>query len=186
MSTVIANQISLLAWLVFHVNCHCKPECCSHGWFLFHSFVNVKRQNLHFNCHCKTDFVIRLVGEAIPHQPQKQFLSLVRFRCFNMKLTRELFHINQTLLLSTKLSWCPIKTNQTRLSSTSEFGLSCLLSTNFTVIFDCLVCLVCWQPISPSYLVAWFVLFVINQCHLIIAIQTNTSMLTLMYWSVWR
>ena len=32
-------------------------------------------------------------------------------------------------------------------------GLSCLLATNFTVIFGCLVCLVCYQPISPSYLV---------------------------------
>ena len=105
-----------------------------------------------------------------------------------------------------------------------------------------LVCLVCCQPISPSYLVAWFVLFVINQFHLIITItskrgkqhqcryirnsvgllcrliswkqcqsfmspfpiwrkqysmmddhyhhlsitiQTNTSLLTLMYWPVW-
>ena len=50
------------------------------------------------------------------------------------------------------------------------FGLSCLLSTNFTVIFDYLLCLVCWQPISPSYLIAWFVLFVINQFRLIITI----------------
>ena len=31
------------------------------------------------------------------------------------------------------------------------FGLSCLLSTNPTVIFGCLVCLVCYQPISPNY-----------------------------------
>ena len=29
--------------------------------------------------------------------------------------------------------------------------LSCLLATNFTVIFGCLVCLVCYQPISPNY-----------------------------------
>ena len=66
-----------------------------------------------------------------------------------MRLTKKLFYQGkQTRLLSTKLSWCPIKTNQTRLSSTSEFGLSCLLSTNFTVIFGCLVCLVCCQPIS--------------------------------------
>ena len=89
----------------------------------------------------------------------------------NMRLTKKLFHQGkQTRLLSTKLSWCPIKTNQTRLSSTSEFGLSCSLSTNPTVIFDCLVCLVCCQPIPPSYLVAWSVLFVINQFLLIITI----------------
>ncbi len=31
------------------------------------------------------------------------------------------------------------------------FGLSCLLSTNPAVIFGCLVCLVCYQPISPNY-----------------------------------
>ena len=66
-----------------------------------------------------------------------------------MRLTKKLFYQGkQTRLLSTKLSWCPIKTNQTRLSSTSEFGLSCLLSTNFTVIFGCLGGLVCCQPIS--------------------------------------
>ena len=77
----------------------------------------------------------------------------------NMRLTKKLFYQGkQTRLLSTKLSWCPIKTNQTRLSSTSEFGLSCSLSTNPTVIFDCLVCLVCCQPTQPSYLTAWSVL----------------------------
>ena len=43
----------------------------------------------------------RLVGVKLFHIKQKQSLSLVRFRCSNMKLTRELFHIkqNQTLLL---------------------------------------------------------------------------------------
>ena len=91
-----------------------------------------------------------------------------------MRLTKKLFYQGkQTRLLSTKLSWCPIKTNQTRLSSTSEFGLSCSLSTNPTVIFDCLACLVCCQPIPPSYLVVWSVLFVINQFLLIITIAFN-------------
>ena len=81
-----------------------------------------------------------------------------------MRLTKKLFYQGkQTRLLSTKLSWCPIKTNQTRLSSTSEFGLSCSLSTNPTVIFDCLTCLVRCQPIPPSYLIVWFALFVVNQ-----------------------
>ena len=72
----------------------------------------------------------------------------------NMRLTKKLFYQGK----------------QTRLLSTSEFGLSCSLSTNPTVIFDYLVCLVCCQPIPPSYLVAWSVLFVINQFLLIITI----------------
>ena len=54
--------------------------------------------------------------------------------------------------------------------------------TNSSVIFGCLVCLVCYHqchrhtwllglscllsPMPPSYLVAWFILFVINQVHL--------------------
>ena len=94
----------------------------------------------------------------LPHQPiQISFSSGSVVP--NMRLTKKLFYQGkQTRLLSTKLSWCPIKTNQTRLSSTSEFGLSCSLSTNPTVIFDCLVCLVCCQPTQPSYLTAWSVL----------------------------
>ncbi len=60
----------------------------------------------------------------------------------NMRLTKKLFYQGK----------------QTRLSSASEFGLPCLLSTNPAVIFDCLVCLVCCQPIPPSYLTAWSVL----------------------------
>ena len=42
-------------------------------------------------------------------------------------------------------------------------GLVCI--TNATVILGCLVYLVCHQPSSPSYLVVWFVLFAINQFH---------------------
>merc|ERR1712020_637102 len=69
-------------------------------------------------------------------------------------------------------------------NATVIFGcLVCLVcSTNATVIFGCLVCLVCYHqchrhiwllglscllsPMPPSYLVAWFILFVINQVHL--------------------
>ena len=152
MSTAIANQILI--------------------GFCSISFVTFKDKIFLTEIAIQISLLASLV-KHLPHQPiQISFSSGSVVP--NMRLTKKLFHQGkQTRLLSTRLSWCPIKTNQARLSSTSEFGLSCLLSTNFTVIFDCLVCLVCWQPISPSYLVAWFVLFVINQFHLIITITSK-------------
>ena len=105
----MAKLISLFA-------CHCNPDFAARlvgfscqlplptrlllAWLvLFQSFVNVKRQNLLYNCHWKTDFVIRLVGEALPHQPnQTKTIFLVRLRYSNRRLTRKLFHIRQTKL----------------------------------------------------------------------------------------
>ena len=78
-------------------------------------------------------------------------------------MTRKLFHITNSAVIFGCL-----------------VGLVCI--TNATVIFGCLVCLVCYHqchrhtwllglscllsPMPPSYLVAWFILFVINQVHL--------------------
>ena len=83
---------------------------------------------------------------------------LVRFRCLNVKMTRE-------------FGWYGI-TRWQESYSTSPIPPSYLVVwfvlfviTNATVIFGCLVYLVCHQPSSPSYLVVWFVLFVINQFH---------------------
>ena len=71
-----------------------KPSCYSSLLFrwLFHIAVNINVATQRMGNGNK-------VLHTTPHQPQKQVLSLVRFRCFNMKLTRESFHINQPLML---------------------------------------------------------------------------------------
>ena len=131
-STVLVIQMPWYASLVSHVNCHCH-QYSSTDWSLFHKL-------------CKTN--------------TKSSLLILQYRFRNSPRWWSFLYINQSKYLSRQAllfpTWdwrrsYPIKTNQTRLSSTSEFGLSCLLSTNPTVIFGCLVCLVCYQPISPNY-----------------------------------
>ena len=153
------------------------------------SFVKLKIQNLPY-WYCNTDFVTRLVGEASSTSTNPN-IFLVRLCCSQHETDEEVILsrqtnslvINQTLLMphqdepnslviNQRVWFVLFVVNQSH-RHIWLFGLSCLLSTNFTVIFDCLVCLVCWQPISPSYLVAWFVLFVINQFHLIITITSK-------------
>ena len=149
-STVLVIQMPLYASLVSHVNCHCH-QYSSTDWSLFHKLCKTKN----------TKSSLLILQYRFRNSPrwwsflyinQSKYLSrqALLFPTWDWRGSYSI-KANQTRLLSTKLSWCPIKTNQTRLSSTSEFGLSCLLSTNFTVIFGCLVCLVCCQPISPSY-----------------------------------
>ena len=164
-STVLVIQMPLYASLVFHVNCHCQPDT---DWFLFHKLCNIKRQNLPY-WNCNTDFVTRLVGEAssTSTNPKQSFSSGSVVP--NMRLTKKLFHqgkpnslvINQTLLMPHQDEPNSLVINQRVwfvLFVVNQFhrhiwllGLSCLLATNFTVIFGCLVCLVCYQPISPNY-----------------------------------
>ena len=64
-------------------------------------------------------------------------------------MTRKLFHITN----SSVIFGCLV-------------GLVCI--TNATVILGCLVYLVCHQPSPPSYLVAWFILFVITNATVIL------------------
>ena len=64
-------------------------------------------------------------------------------------MTRKLFHITNSSVIFSCL-----------------VGLVCI--TNATVILGCLVYLVCHQPSPPSYLVAWFILFVITNATVIL------------------
>ena len=64
-------------------------------------------------------------------------------------MTRKLFHITNSSVIFSCL-----------------VGLVCI--TNATVILGCLVYLVGHQPSSPSYLVAWFILFVITNATVIL------------------
>ena len=121
-------------------------RCCSVGYSTMHSI-----SKLHRGWEWKS---------SLTHYPTTTTnkYPLVRFRCINVKMTRE-------------FGWDGI-TRWQESYSTSPIPPSYLVVwfvlfviTNATVIFGCLVYLVCHQPSSPSYLVVWFVLFVINQFH---------------------
>ena len=142
-------------------------RCCSVGYSTMHSF-----SKLHRGWEWKS---------SLTHYPTTTTnkYPLVRFRCINVKMTRE-FGWDGITRWQESYSTSPIppsylvvwlglfvNTNATVIlgrlvylvchqpSSPSYWllGLSCLSSTKFTFIFGCLVCLVCYQPISPSYLV---------------------------------
>ena len=138
-TTAIEKQISLFAWLVklFNINQtkpkqsfssgpvvptgswresystsgRIKPSCYSLLLFhrLFHIAVNVNVETQRMGNGNK-------VLHTIPQQPQ--FLSLVRFRCFNVKMTRE-------------FGWCGI--TRWRESYSTSTQLSCY-QPNFLVI----------------------------------------------------
>ncbi len=92
-------------------------------------------------------------------------------------MTRKLFHITNSSVIFGCLVGFVCITNATVILGclvylvcyhqchhhTWSLGLSCLSSTKFTVILG-LSCLL--PPMPPSYLDAWFILFVINQVHL--------------------
>ena len=139
----------------------------STDWFLFHKLCNIKRQNLPY-WNCNTDFVTRLVGEASSTSTNPN-IFLVRLCCSQHETDEEVIPsrqtnslvINQTLLMphqdepnslviNQRVWFVLFVVNQSH-RHIWLFGLSCLLSTNPTVIFGCLVCLVCYQPISPNY-----------------------------------
>ena len=144
------NTNAIIRLVGFPCQLPLPPDIAQLIGFCSISFVTLKDKIFLTEIAIQISLLASLV-KHLPHQPiQISFSSGSVVP--NMRLTKKLFYQGkQTRLLSTKLSWCPIKTNQTRLSSTSEFGLSCSLSTNPTVIFGCLVCLVCYQPISPNY-----------------------------------
>ena len=97
-----------------HFNCHCKPDfvarlvgfsCqlplqtknCSHGWFLFHSFVILK-DKIFFTTAIAIQISLFAWLVKLFHINQTKTIFLVRLRCSNMRLTRKLFHIRQTKL----------------------------------------------------------------------------------------
>ena len=136
----------MISWVDTDIHLHQK--CChlSSKWngnaFLGHGYWSI----FHIN-QPKTIFLVRLCCSQ--HEtdeeviPSRQTNSLV---------------INQTLLMPHQDEPNSLVINQRVwfvLFVVNQFhrhiwllGLSCLLSTNFTVIFGCLVCLVCYQPIS--------------------------------------
>ena len=124
----------------------------STDWSLFHKLCNIKRQNLPY-WNCNTDFVTRLVGEAYSTSTNPN-IFLVRLCCSQHETDEEVIPSRQTnsLVINQRVWFVLFVVNQFH-RHIWLLGLSCLLATNFTVIFGCLVCLVCYQPISPSYLV---------------------------------
>ena len=153
----------------------------STDWFLFHKLCNIKRQNLPY-WNCNTDFVTRLVGEASSTSTNPN-IFLVRLCCSQHETDEEVILsrqtnslvINQTLLMPHQGEPNSLVINQRVwfvLFVVNQFhrhiwllGLSCLLSTNFTVIFGYLVCLVCYHQVHHHITIAvpWWSI-VVNQC----------------------
>ena len=118
------------------------------------SFVKLKIQNLPY-WYCNTDFVTRLVGEASSTSTNPN-IFLVRLCCSQHETDEEVILsrqtnslvINQTLLMPHQDEPNSLVINQRVwfvLFVVNQFhrhiwllGLSCLLSTNFTVIFSLL------------------------------------------------
>ena len=86
---------------------------------------------------------------------------LVRFRCINVKMTREFGWVGIT-------GWQESYSTSPIPPSYLVVGLGLFIITNATVLLGRLVYLVCHQPSSPSYLVAWFILFVITNATVIL------------------
>ena len=105
-------------------------RCCSVGYSTMHSF-----SKLHRGWEWKS---------SLTHYPTTTTnkYPLVRFRCINVKMTRE-------------FGWDGM-TRWQESYSTSPIPPSYLVA--WLVLFV--------SPMPPSYLVAWFILFVINQVHL--------------------
>ena len=137
-STVLVIQMPLYASLVSHVNCNCHQYSPT-DWSLFHKLCKTKIQNLPY-WYCNTDFVTRLVGEASSTSTNPN-IFLVRLCCSQHETDEKVIPSRQTNLFVVNQPHRHIWL----------LSLSCLLATNFTVIFGCLVCLVCYQPISPNY-----------------------------------
>ena len=137
-------------------------RCCSVGYSTMHSF-----SKLHRGWEWKS---------SLTHYPTTTTnkYPLVRFRCINVKMTRE-FGWDGITRWQESYSTSPIPPSYLVVwlgLFVSPMPPSYLVAwfilfviTNATVIPGCLVYLVCHQPSSPSYLVVWFVLFTINQFH---------------------
>ena len=93
------TQISVLAWLAVHVNCHYQPDSCSHGWFCFRALSMIKTKSS-LQLPWKYRFRYPPGWWSIFHinQTNPKTIFLVRLRCSNRKLTRKLFHNRQTKL----------------------------------------------------------------------------------------
>ena len=203
-SPAAATQISMLAWLAVHVNCHYQPDSCSHGWFCFRALSMIKTKSS-LQLPWKYRFRYPPGWWSIFHinQTNPKTIFLVRLRCSNRKLTRKLFHNRQTKLSGYSTSGrikpscyssllfrrlfhsalnLNVATQRMGNGNTVLHTIPQQPQNNYSLVrFRCLNVkmtrefgwcgITRWQesystsPISPSYLVVWFVLFVINQCH---------------------
>ena len=114
---VISQQANQTLWLF-----HNRQDQTL--WLFFMLFRWLFHSALNLNVATQRMGNGNTVLQTIPQQPQNNY-PLVRFRCLNVKMTRE-------------FGWDGITRGQESYPT---------------------------SPIPPSYLVVWFVLFVINQCH---------------------